>query len=286
MACMNKLTSGKRAAVVAALVEGMSIRSTVRMTGVAKNTVTKLLVDLGCVCGRYQHRVLRNLPCRRVQVDEIWSFCYAKAKNVPADKRGEFGYGDVWTWTAIDAETKLVPSFLIGDRTAESARFFIDDLASRMARRIQLTSDGHRAYLTAVDEAFGGDVDYAMLVKLYGNEGGHGPERKYSPNECVGCRKTPVSGDPDPEHVSTSFAERQNLTMRMAMRRFTRLTNAFSKKIDNLGHAVSVHYLHYNFVRKHQTLKTTPAVAAGVADRVWTIADMIGLLEADESISD
>ena len=209
MVGMNKLSSERRAAVIAALVEGNSIRSTVRMTGVAKNTVAKLLVDLGTVCSDYQNRTLRNLSCRKVQVDEIWSFCYAKQKNVPADKRDTFGYGDVWTWTAICADTKVVPCWLVGSRDGDAAETFVTDLASRLAGRIQLTSDGHKAYLEAVESAFGGNVDYSMLVKLYGTADGGGPERKYSPNECVGCKKTPIVGDPDPRHISTSFAERQ-----------------------------------------------------------------------------
>ena len=285
MVSMNRLTSERRAAVITALVEGCSIRSTVLMTGVAKNTVAKLLVDLGTVCSDYQDRTLRNLPCRRIQVDEVWSFCYAKAKNVPADKKGTFGYGDVWTWAAICADTKLVPCWLIGSRDGDAAEAFVTDLASRLAGRVQLTSDGHKAYLEAVETAFGGNVDYSMLVKLYGNEGDNSPERKYSPNECVGCRKTPVTGDPDPRHVSTAFAERQNLTMRMRIRRFTRLTNAFSKKVENHAHAVAIHFMHYNFCRVHQTLRSTPAMRAGVTDRLWRISDLVELLEISEGQS-
>ncbi|MHC4402328.1 MAG: IS1 family transposase [Planctomycetota bacterium] len=280
---MNKLTTEKRCAVVSALVEGCSIRSTVRMTGVAKNTVTKLLVDLGQVCSDFQDRTLRNLKCRRLQLDEIWSFCYSKEKNVPDDKRDEFGYGDVWTWVAIDAESKLIPSWLVATRDGGCARAFVDDLASRLANRVQLTTDGLRAYLDAVDGAFGGQVDYAMLVKLYGPdpEG----EKRYSPAKCLGCSRMPISGRPDPAHVSTSYAERQNLTMRMKMRRFTRLTNAFSKKVENHAHAIALHFMHYNFARIHQTLRSTPAMRAGVTDHLWSIEEIVLLLEAQEKHS-
>lgn len=275
---MNKLTTEKRAQIIACLVEGNSIRATVRMTGAAKNTVTKLLVDLGAACSTYQDRTFRNLPCKRLQVDEIWSFVGAKARNVPEEKRGQSGIGDVWTWTAIDADTKLVPSWMIGDRSAETAQLFLDDLASRLANRVQLTSDGHAAYLETVDTAFGGEIDYSVLVKLYGPapEG----QRRYSPPQCVGTKRQTVLGKPDPAHVSTSYVERQNLTMRMSMRRFTRLTNAFSKKVENLDHAVSLHYMHYNFARIHQTLRITPAMAAGVTDHVWGIGEIVALMDA------
>jgi IS1 family transposase len=279
---MNRLTTEKRAQVVACLVEGNSIRATVRMTGASKNTITKLLVDLGTVCSVYQDRVMRDLPCERVQADEIWSFCYSKAKNVPADKQGEFGYGDVWTWVAMDADTKLVPAYRIGTRGLGEARDFMTDLAKRLSRRVQLTTDGHKAYLVAVENAFKGEIDYAQLHKIYG-----GPtkeeQRRYSPAVCLGIDARPISGSPDPDHISTSYIERQNLTMRMGMRRFTRLTNAFSKKVENLAAAVSLHFMHYNFCRVHKTLGTTPAVAAGVTDHVWTLAEMIALLEAAES---
>ena len=280
---MNKLTTEKRCAVVSALVEGCSIRSTVRMTGVAKNTVTKLLVDLGQVCSDFQDQTLRNLTCKRLQLDEIWSFCHSKAKNVPDDKKNTFGYGDVWTWVAIDADTKLVPSWLVAGRDAGSARAFVDDLASRLANRVQLTSDGHKAYLEAVDGAFGGQVDYAMLIKIYGAapEG----EKRYSPAECIGCDQRVVSGNPDQQHVSTSYVERQNLTMRMKMRRFTRLTNAFSKKVENHAHAIALHFMHYNFARIHQTLRSTPAMKAGVTDHLWSIEEIVLLLEMQEKHS-
>jgi len=283
----NRLSTEKRAQVIGCLVEGMSIRATVRATGAAKNTITKLLVDLGDACSWAANELLVDLDCERVQCDEIWAFCYAKAKNVPAEHRGEFGYGDVWTWTAIDADTKPVPSWYVGDRSFYSARALIDDLAFRVNRRMQLTTDGHRAYLQAVEDRLGADVDYAMLHKLYGApEGQHDTERRYSPAECIGTDARVITGDPDPRHISTSYVERQNLTMRMGMRRFTRLTNAFSKKVENLAAAVSLHFLYYNFARPHQTLtqrnggrKTTPAMAAGKANHVWTLTDIAGLLE-------
>lgn len=255
------------------------------MTGVAKNTVTKLLCDLGAACADYQDRTLRKLPCERVQVDEIWSFCGMKQKNVPDDRRGEFGVGDVWTWTAICADTKIVPCWHVGQRDGIAARQFVCDLASRMAGRIQLTSDGHKPYLEAVEAAFGGQVDYAMLIKQYGSEPGVSPERRYSPAVCTGCKREPVVGEPDDAHISTSYVERQNLTMRMRVRRYTRLTNGFSKKAENHMHATSLHFMHYNFVRRHQTLRVTPAMAAGVTDRLWSVADLVGILEDSEDRS-
>ena len=280
MISMNRLSGEKRTSVVAALVEGNSIRATVRMTGVAKNTVTKLLVDLGTVCSIYQDQAMRDLTCERVQCDEIWAFVGAKDKNVKPEKRSE-GWGDVWTWVAMDADTKLVPTFHIGTRDLREATSFMTDLASRLRHRVQLTTDGHRAYLLAVDGAFRGEVDYAQLVKLYGAD--PQDERRYSQPVCTGMNATVRSGDPDPEHISTSYIERQNLTMRMSMRRFTRLTNAFSKKVENLAAAVSLHFMHYNFCRVHKTLGTTPAVAAGVADHVWTIDEIVALLEDAEA---
>ncbi len=283
---MNRLSTEQRARIVGCLVEGMSIRATVRVTGAAKNTVTKLLVDLGAACSEYQDGALANLPCTRIECDEIWSFCHAKAKNVPEDHRGEFGYGDVWTWTAICADTKLVPSWYIGDRSADTAELFMHDLASRLTNRVQLTTDGHRAYLSAVEAAFGADIDYAMLHKIYGDASGKSDERRYSPAVCTGIDVRPVTGNPDLRLASTSYVERQNLTMRMGMRRFTRLTNGFSKKVENLAHAVSLHYMHYNFARPHKTLTkaangypTTPAMAAGVADHVWTLTEIAALLD-------
>jgi len=272
---MNKLNRTRQAQVIAALVEGSSINATVRMTGVAKHTILKLLANLGAACIDYQDRTLRNLTCKRIQCDEIWQFCYAKEKNVPEEKKGQFGFGNVWTWVAIDAETKLVPTFALGNRDARAAKVFIDDLAARLAHRIQLTTDGLRVYLEAVEGAFGADVDYAQLVKLYGASQ---EETRYSPAECIGCETSVVSGNPKPQHISTSYVERQNLTMRMGMRRFTRLTNGFSKKIENHFYAVAIHFMHYNFCRVHKTLRVTPAMEANLTDHVWTIEEMLAEL--------
>jgi IS1 family transposase len=248
------------------------------MCDVSFNTVLKLVPELGRVCADYQDKALRNLTCNRIQCDEIWQFGYAKDKNVPSDKAGQFGFGSVWTWVAIDADTKLVPTFAVGTRGAQTAKHFMDDLASRLATRVQLTTDCHRVYLQAVEDAFGSEIDYSMLVKLYGED--FSGETRYSPAECIGCREIPVIGTPDPKHISTSFVERQNLTMRMGMRRFTRLTNGFSKKVENLAWAVALHYMHYNFCRIHKTLRVTPAMAAGVSDHVWDIAEIAELLES------
>lgn len=277
---MNKLTRDKRVQIIAALVEGNSIRATCRMTGAAKGTVLKLVVDLGKTSAAYQDRTLRNLTCKKIQCDEIWSFCYAKEKNVPEDMKGKLGFGDVWTWTAIDADTKLIAGYLVGGRGAEYAKKFIDDLASRLAHRVQLTTDGHRAYLTAVEGAFGAEVDYAMLDKIYNVSPNQGTTR-YSPAECCGTRKIKVNGNPDMRQVSTSFVERQNLTMRMSMRRMTRLTNAFSKKIENQAHAVALHFMHYNFARIHQTLRVTPAMEAGIANHVWSLEEIADLIDSN-----
>ncbi|MBI4400449.1 MAG: IS1 family transposase [Nitrospirae bacterium] len=272
---MNRLIREKQVRVISCLVEGNSIRATCRMTGVAKGTVLKLLADVGQACAEYQDRMFRGLVCKRIQCDEIWAFCYAKEDHVPANKRG-LGYGDVWTWTAICADTKLVPSWYIGGRDLCTAQKFVKDLAGRLKDRVQLTTDGHRAYLTAVDRAFGDNIDYSQLVKLYGPA--LGKPGKYSPGECCGTKVEPVVGNPDPRHISTSFVERQNLTMRMGMRRFTRLTNAFSKKVENLAHAVALHFMHYNFVRIHQSLRVTPAMKAGIANDLWEIEDILKLL--------
>jgi IS1 family transposase len=275
---MNKLDTAKRAQVVSAIVEGCSIRSIGRMTGVSKNTIVKLLIDLGAVCSDYLDKHLVNLSCERVQVDEIWSFCYAKQKNVTPDiKAKNPSAGDVWTWVAIDADTKLVASWIVGQRDGVTARIFVNDLARRLANRIQLTSDGLNAYLLAVEKAFHGKVDYAQLVKLYGNDAE--AEKRYSPAQCIGCERKVIDGYPDPEHISTSYIERQNLTMRMQIRRFTRLTNAFSKKIENHVAALAIFYMHYNFVRIHQTLRVTPAMAAGVSSRLWDVRDLLNLLD-------
>src|SRR4030042_296428 len=240
---MNKLSPERRAQVIKALVEGNSIRPTCRITGTAKGTVLRLLAEVGEACAKYQDEHLRNLTCRRIQCDEIWSFCYAKEKNVPQEVRGTFGYGDVWTWTALDADTKLVPSWAIGSRGADAANEFLHDLADRLAHRIQLTTDGHKVYLNAVENVFGIDIDYAMLVKVYGKTTKE-EETRYSPATCMGTETHVVRGNPDPKHISTSYVERQTLTMRMSMRRFTRLTNAFSKKVENLAHAVALHFMH------------------------------------------
>jgi IS1 family transposase len=277
----NVLSTAKRVQIVSALVEGVGIRPTARMCGVSKDTVMKLWVEMGEACARYQDETLRELACKRLQVDEIWSFVYAKAKNVPQYRLGEFGVGDVWTFTAIDADTKLIPSFLIGSRDGGSATEFLQDLASRLVNRVQLTTDGHKMYLSAVEDAFNGSVDFAQLVKIYEADAAEG-EKRYSPAVCIGCERTAVTGQPDPEHVSTSYVERSNLTVRMSVRRFTRLTNAFSKKLRNHAAAVALFTAHYNFCRIHQTLRVTPCMAAGVTKTVWSIADLVGLLPAVE----
>ena len=274
---MNKLSIEKRAQVVGCLVEGMSIRSTVRITGAAKNTVTKLVVELGQVCADYQDKTLHNLPCKRIQCDEIWSFCYAKEKNVPQGLKGQLGYGDVYTWTALCADTKLITSFMVGKRDAEYGNAFMLDLASRLKNRVQLTTDGHRVYLNAVENAFGHDIDYAMLVKVYGRSNQE-DERRYSPVECTGAEIVPITGNPELKHISTSYVERQNLTMRMSMRRFTRLTNGFSKKIENHFFATALYFMYYNFGRVHKTLRVTPAMEAGVTDHVWTLEEIASLI--------
>jgi IS1 family transposase len=278
---MNRLDIKRRTAVVAALVEGSSIRATARMTGVSKPTILKLLADLGEACERFHDATVHDVRSRRIQCDEIWSFVGAKQRNVPVERQGEFGVGDVWTWTAIDADSKLIVSWLLGDRDGDTAYTFISDLAERLASRVQLTTDGHKVYLEAVEGAFGSEVDYAMLIKLYGSvpEG----QTRYSPAQVTGIRMETISGAPDQSKVSTSFVERQNLSMRMGMRRFTRLTNGFSKKIENHGHALALYFVHYNFARVHQTLRVTPAMEAGISDHVWTLEEVVGLLEANEA---
>ena len=281
---MNKLPRQKRIEIISQLVEGMSLRAITRTTGCSINTVTALLVTAGKACFDYQDRTFRNLTCRRLQVDEIWTFCYAKQKNVATARAAPDQAGDLWTWTAIDADTKLIPSWLIGSRDSESAKIFIGDLASRLANRVQLTSDGHGPYLEAVEDAFGADIDYAMLVKVYGEP--TGAMGRYSPGECIGAQKRRVEGRPDPKHVSTSYAERSNLTMRMHMRRFTRLTNAFTKKAENHAHAVALHMMAYNFVRIHGSLRCSPAMAAGVTAQLLDIADIVTVIENWESNQD
>jgi IS1 family transposase len=274
---MNKLPNEKRAQVLQMMAEGLALRAITRLTGISRTTLIKLLEDAGQAFSEYQDRALMNLPCRRVQVDEAWAFCYAKQKNVPTAKKAPEGAGDIWTWVGLDADTNLVASFYVGSRGSEAAEIFINDLAKRLANRVQLTSDGHRPYLEAVEGAFGADIDYAVLVKVYGEvpEG----QRRYSPAVCTGAHKHCVEGKPDPNHVSTSFVERQNLSMRMGNRRMTRLTNAFSKKAENHTHMMAIYFMHYNFVRIHQTLKVSPAMAAGVAPRLWEMSDMVKVLE-------
>jgi IS1 family transposase len=278
---MNKLSREDRARILRLLCEGNSIRAVTRLTGASKKAVSKLMVDAGRAAAWYQDRVFYNLTCKRIQVDEIWAFVYAKQKNVSRAKKAPANAGDVWTWTAIDADTKLIPSWFIGGRDSDAAIIFMDDLASRLANRVQLTSDGHRAYLEAVEGAFGADVDYAQLVKLYGES--PEAEKRYSPAVCIGAHKNPIEGNPDPKYISTSYAERQNLNVRMHTRRFTRLTNAFSKKVENHAHSVALFAMYYNFVRIHKTLRTTPAMAAGVTKRLWEIGDLVDVLEAWEN---
>ncbi len=273
---MNKVSNTKRVQVIKALVEGMGINAVCRVTDVSKNTVLKLLADIGNASAIYQNKVFRDLQCKRIECDEIWSFCFAKQKNVREEHQGEFGYGDVYTWVAIDAETKLVPSWLVGRRDGVSAMEFIKDLASRLSNRVQLTTDGHKAYLNAIEETFGSEIDYAMLIKVYGGEQS---EVRYSPADCLGTMKERIVGNPNRELVSTSYVERQNLTMRMSMRRFTRLTNAHSKKIENHIHAISLHYMVYNFAKIHSTLRCSPAMAAGVSKTLWSIEDIVRLLD-------
>lgn len=279
---MNRLNNSARAQVLNALIEGNSIRSTVRMTGVSKKAVSRLLVEAGAVAAEYQNRVFQNLACRRVQVDELWTFNYCKAKNVTpkiADKIA--GAGSIWLWIAMDADTKIVPCVMLGSRNAGDANAFIADLASRLRHRVQLTSDGHRPYLDAIESAFGAEIDYAMLVKLYGQdpEG----ERRYSPPVCLGAIPTVVTGRPDPEHISTSFVERQNWTARTTMRRYTRLSNGFSRKIENHMAAVAINYFAYNFIKIHSSLRTSPAMAAGVTTRLFDVSDLVALLVESES---
>jgi IS1 family transposase len=274
---MNKLDHSKRRQILAMLCEGSSMRSISRIVDVSINTVSKILVEAGEACLILHDETVQNVKASRIQCDEIWSFCHAKQKNVASAKAAPEGAGDVWTWTAIDADSKLIVSYYVGDRSGESAMCLMDDLQARLANRVQLTTDGHKAYLEAVEGTFGGDVDFAQLVKMYGPS--VSPAGRYSPAECTGIKKIRVEGNPDIKHVSTSYVERQNLTMRMSMRRFTRLTNAFSKKLDNHILALSLYFVFYNFTRIHKTLRVSPAMAAGITDRLWSLGDVIAKID-------
>ena len=275
---MNRLSTAKRTAVVAALFEGMSIRATVRVSGVAKNSVTKLIANLGAACSKYQDEHIRNVRARRVQCDEIWSFVGSKEKNTSIETTAH-GWGDCWTWTALDADSKLILSFRFGDRSLGTAYDFMHDVADRLANRIQLTTDGHKVYIEAVESAFNLDVDYAMLRKIYGADP-EAAEARYSPAKCIGCEMKRISGNPDPKHVSTSYVERANLTIRMSMRRSTRLTNTFSKKLENHAAMVALYFMYYNFARVHLTLRVTPAMEAGISNHVWSIEEIVALLDS------
>jgi IS1 family transposase len=283
---MNKLPIAKRVQILSMLCEGSSMRAITRVTGVSINTVTKLLVDAGKACDAYHDEHVRGVKATRIQCDEVWAFCYSKQKNVATAKAAPEGAGDVWTWTALEADSKLLVSYMVGGRDSDYALALMDDLRGRLANKVQLTTDGHKAYLSAVEDTFGADIDYAMLVKLYGA----GPAttddaagRRYSPAECVGIRKETITGKPDPKHVSTSYVERSNLSIRMHNRRFTRLTNAHSKKLENHIWGVALHVMFYNFVRIHSTLRTSPAMAAGITDRLWDMTDIIAIIDTREA---
>jgi IS1 family transposase len=282
---MKILDRKTRSQILHMLCEGNSIRAVTRLTGASKNTVIKLLIDAGKACMSFHDENVRNVQSKRVQVDEIWSFTYAKQKNVAGAKAAPDGAGDTWTWTALDADSKMILSYFVGGRDGECAMWFVDDLRARLANRVQLTSDGHKAYLEAVEGAFGGDIDYAVLHKVYGASS-EAAKGRYSPAECIGTTKNRIEGDPDPAHVSTSYVERHNLTMRMHMRRFTRLTNAFSKKVENHAYAVALHMMYYNFVKVHSKLRMSPAMAAGVSQRLWEIGDIVALIETEETKKD
>jgi IS1 family transposase len=276
---MNKLPIAKRTQIIQLLVEGMSLRATSRIADVSINTVTKLLVDVGAACQKFHDETVVNVNSQRVQCDEIWSFVYAKNKNVEGVTAAPETAGDVWTWTGIDADSKLIVSWYVGNRDAESAHEFMQDVKSRLRNRMQLTSDGHRPYLKAVEDVFEGDIDFAQLVKIYGASDATGNEKRYSSAEFVGTKKNIVEGRPDEQHISTSFVECQNLTMRMHMRRFTRLTNAFSKKVENHCHAIALHFVYYNFCKVHKTLRVTPAMEAKLATRPMTIQQVVELTD-------
>lgn len=278
---MNKLPRTKRIQILSMLCEGSSMRSISRVADVSINTVDKLLQDAGLACARFHDEHVRNVKARRVQCDEIWSFVYSKQKNVATAKRKDLAYGDVWTWTAIDADSKLLISYLVGGRDGDFALALMDDLRSRLVNRVQLTTDGHSAYLEAVEGAFGGDIDYAMLVKIYGEA--PEAEKRYSPAQCIGAKKNTIEGNPDPDHISTSYAERSNLSMRTFMRRFTRLALGFSKKFENHCHMVALYTVWYNFVKMHKSLKMTPAMAAGVSEKLWSVGNIVALIEAGEA---
>lgn len=279
---MNKLQSAKRAQILACLVEGNSLRVISQLADVSINTITKLLVDAGRACSEYQDKALRNLPCKRIQCDENWSFVGCKEKNATTEKKRK-GHSDIWTWTALDPDSKLVPCWFIGTRDAGCAHHFMHDLAARLSSHVQLTTDGHKAYLSAVESAFGSEIDYAMLVKIYGNEQPHGDEVRYSPAVCMGAKKAVINGAPVFEHVSTSVTERNNLTIQMSIRRFTHLTNAFSKKVENHEHAVALHFMHYNFCRIHKSLQVTPAMKTGLTDHAWEISEIVDLIDGSSN---
>jgi len=277
---MNKLNTTQRANIIRLMVEGNSLRSCSRITGVSITTVSKLLVDIGKACQQFHNDTVVNVNSKRIEADEIWSFVYAKDKNVPnSNKSKEQGAGDAWTWVGIDADTKLVVSFFVGNRDANSANEFMHDIAGRLKNRVQLTTDGFKPYLKAVEDAFDNDIDFAQLIKIYGLPEGNSNEKRYSPAKCTATEKKWVSGDPNPLHISTSYIERQNLTMRMSMRRFTRLTNAFSKKIENHCYAIALHFVYYNFCRIHKSLRVTPAMEAKLTTKPMTIEDIVNLLE-------
>ncbi len=280
---MNRLNIEQRAKIIGCLVEGVSVRATSRLTGASKVTILKLIADLGEACKAHHDKVVRNLPCKRIECDEIWSFVYAKAKNVPEQCKNTFGFGDVYTWTALCSDTKLMVSYRVDRRDEQAAHAFIQDLPGRLANRVQLTTDGFRPYLMAVEDAFGAHVDYAMLIKLYSHDDAKSDARKYSPGECCGTRKRRITGKPDYRNVSTSYVERMNLNMRMGMRRFTRLTNAFSKKVENHANAMAIYFTFYNFARIHQSLRVTPAMEAKLTDHVWTLEGIAVLSDRQES---